>query len=131
MANLLNIAETVVSVFVELFDAGLTDDGTPFIAEKYLVVVEWMNGKRWAHEIQFKGARLCYDDEGNPYFDDLRDEAKAAAEKLADRVRAAKEIDPERWAEINPAYGSVWYEMREPEIVAREKREDYVRQWVA
>lgn len=98
----------------DLYDAGRSDDGHPFIAEAFFVVLQSDTGLRLRHNVTFPGAQLLVDDEtGEPHFADLRVEAAAKAERLADRVNGAifegRDIDPACWFEIDPAYGSDEY----------------------
>jgi hypothetical protein len=102
------------SVGTELFHAGLNDDGHPFVAEQYFVGIENQRGRRFVHQAIFKGTKQEWCEySGDPHFPDLRESAKADAQRLCDRVNAAiaagKEIDEQYWCEIDPAYGSDEY----------------------
>lgn len=103
-----------VSAVSDLFDAGKDNDGQVFAAEVYYVVVENGAGRRWASYDRFRGARREVDEEGWVGFDDLREEASAAAEALAaitDRVLlAGGKLSLEDWYEVDPAYGSKVYQ---------------------
>lgn len=95
----------------DLYQAGITCDGQPFIAETFYVVIENANGDRYRHEQNFNGTepKFSEDDDG-VYFPDLRKEASAKAEKLANKVNAAlasgKGVDFTYWLEVEPIYGS-------------------------
>lgn len=95
----------------DLYKAGMTCDGQPFIAETFYVIVENNNGNRFRHEVNFNGTNpeFSKDDDG-VYFPDLRKEAASKAENLANKVNAAlasgKGIDLSFWYEIDPVYGS-------------------------
>ena len=97
----------------DLYNAGYTEDGTPFIAEVYYVGIENDAGRRFVHVTSFRGAERFTDDEGDDYFADRREEASAKADRLAARVNAAlqagKGIDLAFWNEVDPAYGSDEY----------------------
>jgi hypothetical protein len=97
----------------DLYHAGYTEDGESFVAEVYYVVIENNEGLRFRHESSFPSTEALTDDEGDFYFSDLREEASAKAERLADRVNAAlqagKGIDKALWREVDPAYGSDAY----------------------
>jgi hypothetical protein len=102
---------TVVS---DLFNAGRTEDGTPFIAEIFYVVMENAAGRRFRHDATFSGVEVLVDEyEGGTYFADRREEATAKAERLAARVNAAiktgRGVDMDLWDEVDPAYGSDEY----------------------
>jgi hypothetical protein len=98
----------------DLFDAGRTEDGTPFIAEIFYVVMENAAGRRFRHDATFSGVEVLVDEyEGGTYFADRREEATAKAERLAARVNAAIKaghgVDLALWDEVDPAYGSDEY----------------------
>jgi hypothetical protein len=95
----------------DLFNAGYSCDGHPFIAEQYYVVIENAAGRRFRHEKTFNGTeQLVCEETGDSCFPDMREEATAKAERLAARVNAAfaagKDVDWTYWGEIDPAYGS-------------------------
>lgn len=103
-----------VSVESDLYKAGSTEDGVPFIAEEYYVLIENQAGKRFRHSYLFKGAvrSICPED-GFESFEDIREASKASAQAVADRVNAAlakgTKLNPECWTEIDPAYASDEY----------------------
>ena len=103
-----------VAAVSDLFDAGRTNDGERFAAEVYYVGVENGAGRRWASYDRFYGARRVVDDEGWVGFDDLREEASAAAEALASATRRVLEsggkLSVEDWYQVDPAYGSKAYQ---------------------
>ena len=95
----------------DLFHAGYSCDGHPFIAEQFYVVIENAAGRRFRHTATFNGTeQLVCEDTGDSCFPDLREEASAKAERLAARVNAAfaagKDVDWTYWGEVDPAYGS-------------------------
>lgn len=95
----------------DLFNAGYSCDGHPFIADQYYVVIENAAGRRFRHEKTFNGTeQLVCEETGDSCFPDLRQEATAKAERLAARVNAAfaagKDVDWTYWGEVDPAYGS-------------------------
>ena len=99
----------------DLFDAGPRDDGQPFHAERFYVVVENARGTRFRHVASWNGTRcMTCEETGEPYFPDLRPEASAKAERLAERVNQAlacgKGIDWAYWFKIEPVYGSEEYQ---------------------
>jgi hypothetical protein len=99
----------------DLYNAGYSCDGHPFIAESFYVVVENVAGRRFRHEAIFNSAeRLVCEETGETYFNNLRDEASAKADRLAARVNAALaagvDLDRGRWYEVDPAYGSDEYQ---------------------
>jgi len=98
----------------DLYNAGYACDGHPFIAEQFYVIVSNDRGTRFRHAATFNGTqRLVCEETGEPCFPDLREEARAKAERLADRVNAAlasgNGIDWAYWVEIDPVYGSEEY----------------------
>jgi hypothetical protein len=99
----------------DLYNAGHSCDGHPFIAECFYVMVENAAGRRFRHQVTFKGAeRLVCEETGEPHFADLREEASAKVERLAARVNAALAaglaLDSGLWYEVDPAYGSDEYQ---------------------
>lgn len=99
----------------DLYNAGHSCDGHPFIAECFYVMVENAAGRRFRHQATFNGAeRLVCEETGEPHFADLREEASAKAERLAGRVNAALAaglaLDSGLWYEVDPAYGSDEYQ---------------------
>lgn len=103
-----------VAAVSDLFDAGKDNEGRVFAAEVYYVVIENGAGRRWASYDRFRGARRVVDEEGWVGFDDLREEASAAAEALAaatDQVLASGgKVSLEDWYQVDPAYGSKVYQ---------------------
>ena len=98
----------------DLFNAGYSCDGHPFIAEQYYVMIENATGRRFRHQVIFNGTQeVVCEESGDSYFPDLRQEASAKAERLAARVNAALQsgqfLSPTFWNEIDPAYGSDEY----------------------
>jgi hypothetical protein len=101
------------AVCSDLYVAGRTEDGEDYTAEVYFVVAEDARGNRWRHHASFPGAGTPeYDEEGfGPYFADVRESAKAEADKLLARIVAAGgRIDLAHWSEDRPAYGSAAYQ---------------------
>ena len=107
-------ASYTAHVATDLYNAGYSCDGHPFIAEQYYVVIENQAGRRFRHTTTFNGTQevIC-PESGDSYFPDLRAEASAKADRLAARVNAAldagKFISPTFWDEVDPAYGSDEY----------------------
>ena len=100
----------------DLYQAGYSCDGHPFIAENFYVVIENEAGRRFSHSITFNGTENCVCEEtGDSVFPDLRPEAQAKADRLAARVNAVlvnqgfAGLDTNYWHEIDPAYGSDEY----------------------
>lgn len=99
----------------DLYSAGNSCDGHPFIAERFYVLIENARGARFRHQATFNGAeRLVCEETGEPHFANLREEASAKAERLAVRVNAALiaglALDSALWYEVDPAYGSDEYQ---------------------
>jgi len=98
----------------DLFNAGYSCDGHPFIAECFYVLIENAAGRRFRHVATFPGTeQVICEESGDACFPDLREEASAKAERLAARVNAAfasgKDVDWTYWGEVDPAYGSDEY----------------------
>ena len=98
------------NVASDLYQAGYGDDGHPFIAEVYYVVIQYQDGRTFRHQSTFAGAKRQVDeDDGVVYFEDVRESALAEAERLAERVRSKGAVDLQYWEEADPAYGSEAY----------------------
>jgi hypothetical protein len=96
-----------ISVATDLYTAGNTEDGQPFIAELYYVVMQYEDGRKFQHQAIFFGAEYSEDEDGFGYAD-VRETALANAERLAERVRNGN-INFRCWDEVDPAYGSDAY----------------------
>jgi hypothetical protein len=101
-------------VNTDLYQAGRTCDGHPFVAEAYYVVIENERGTRFRHAATWCGAEhLVCEETGESYFPDRREESRAKAERLCARVNAAlgdgTGVDWAYWVETDPAYGSDEY----------------------
>ena len=112
MKNLFTFTAVVDS---DVYSAGRTEDGEIFTAERYFVSVSNEYGLRFRHNVFFNGAeRQVASEEHNwIHFADVREEAKARAQRLADRVNLALEnryvLDSACWIEDAPVYGSDAY----------------------
>jgi len=98
----------------DLYQAGISCDGHPFIAEKYYVLVENAAGRRFRHNKSFAGVEVIQCEEtGETGFKDLRNEVMATVEDLAAKVNATlaagKPLTAACWFEVDPAYGSDAY----------------------
>ena len=98
----------------DLYQAGISCDGHPFIAEKYYVLVENAAGRRFRHNKSFAGVEVIQCEEtGETGFQDLRNEVRAIVEDLAAKVNATlaagKPLTAACWFEVDPACGSDAY----------------------
>lgn len=98
----------------DLYQAGFSCDGHPFIAEKYYVLIENAAGRRFRHEKSFAGVEVIKCEEtGETGFADIRETTKAIVEGLAAKVNVAlasgKALTASCWFEVDPAYGSDSY----------------------
>lgn len=101
-------------VNTDLYQAGRTCDGHPYIAEAYYVVIENDRGTRFRHATTWCGTeRMVCEETGEAYYPDRREEARTKAERLCARVNAAlcdgTGVDWAYWVETDPAYGSEEY----------------------
>jgi hypothetical protein len=106
----------------DLYQAGFSCDGHPYIAEKYYVLIEDAAGRRFRHEKSFFGVEVIECEEtGEVGFADIRQEAKAIAEDLAAKVNAAlaagKPLTAACWFEVDPAYASDEYQFQGIEAI--------------
>ena len=107
--------EYQVEVGSTLYKAGLTEDGDTYIAECYFVAIQYADGSRYQHQVTFPGAEYSEDEFGFGFID-IRDAAKAKAERLAQSVRQADGINFQYWEEVDPAYGSDAYQHQGTEL---------------
>jgi len=107
----------------ELYVAGKTLEGETYSAERYMVIATQKDGQRKALRERFPGCQLVEDREMSQIlFRDVRDKAKAAAKERLEKVEVKPIFDPEdEWLEIDPAYGSPFYEQLISNIVGGEK----------
>jgi hypothetical protein len=95
----------------DLYNAGYTEDGVPFTAERFFVSATDDNGNRWVHNTQFDGCRVEQNEEGFSVFFDTRTEATARAARLVARINAAGgSVNLALWNEARPVYGSIAYQ---------------------
>ena len=98
----------------DLYQAGVSCDGHPYIAEKYYVLIENEAGRRFRHNKSFAGVEVIECEEtGETGFQDVRNEVKAIVNELIIKVNAAlasgQRLTSSCWFEIDPAYGSDEY----------------------
>jgi predicted regulator of Ras-like GTPase activity (Roadblock/LC7/MglB family) len=105
-----------VRVESDLYVAGRTEDGGDYTAEVFLVCAEFENGEVYAHVQRFKGCKVEQvetEDDSFTAFIDIREEQKAKAERLAQRVRvcieSGRHLDQAFWAFHRTVYGSTAY----------------------
>jgi len=98
-----------VEVGSDLYEAGRSEDGVPFVAEVYFVQVTLASGRRFRHSASWAGAAVSVDDEGYEYFEDVRAAALRSALRLRRRVRRAGRVDLDHWVSARPVYGSAAY----------------------
>jgi hypothetical protein len=105
----------------DLHDFGRQEDGIPFIGEMYYVQATYADGHRLDHFARFSGCRVEYDDlDGRNVFIDSREQAKAAVERLLNRIlEAGGALNPVHWNEGRPVYGSASYDPFEEIMLER------------
>jgi hypothetical protein len=109
-----------LSFFVssDLYCAGYTEDGDQFAAERYYVMAETSEGRRFKHVKHFDGTNPTFDEDdegfGHTVFPDLREEASNKATILLDQIEShmnsGGRLDRALWVEVNPRYGSEAYQ---------------------
>ena len=92
----------------DLYLAGQTEDCEDYIAERFFICAEDQHGNRWSHQKSFPGAKR-WEDRDSFGYEDIREEAKALAESLLEKIRRAGAIDLDYWNEDRPVYGSAAY----------------------
>lgn len=117
-----------VTTASDIYLAGRTEDGDDYTAEAFFVLIEDQSGCRWRHHLSFAGCAVGHDPDGFTTFADIRAEAQAKADRLADRVRrhlaAGGDVDLAHWEEDFPAYGSQAYQAEGAWWAVREKAID-------
>jgi len=108
-------ANLQVEIASNLYEAGRTEDGDPYVAEWFHIVAESESGRRWVHSFSLAGALATRCEEtGEPHFIDIREEAKARLGRVVARINAhlaaGGRLSKEHWREIDPAYGSQSYQ---------------------
>lgn len=103
------------SIVSKLKSYGHTEDGEEFVGEAYMIWAEKANGERLCHFHLFDGVNVELTEEGIPMFIDVRESAKAAAERLLARIEAENPdfetcADSKYWGWIPARYGSVAFE---------------------
>lgn len=105
------------------------EDGEVVVLATWYVWLTLTNGRRFCLDHSF-APRIEHDEEGWPHVVG-EDAAKAAARRVAAKVQAAilmeQPVDIEnRWTEIQPAYGSEWYQRSnaEEELIWAEKNDE-------
>jgi len=111
-----------ISVASDLVHAGFTEDGASVVDEVFFVSVTFQNGRRIRHCERFRSLERSVSEEGDTFFSWSGDEARAKAQRLANRVdaalRAGRDLDPTRWDEVRPEYGSDEYIASDAELEA-------------
>lgn len=112
------MSHLVFAVREDLVDLGRHwEDGEQVVGCAYYVVAEDCEGRRWAHGRRFVDHVRRYDAEEGAHFWARRaaGEAQAAADRLLARIEAhvdaGGELDEDLWVEVDPAYGSVAYQV--------------------
>jgi hypothetical protein len=112
MKNLFTFTAEVVA---DIYNAGRTEDGEIFTADRYFVSVSNDYGLRFRHNVFFNSVerQVVSEDDNWIHFEDKREAARGRAERLAARVNNALEngyvLDPAHWYEDAPVYGSDAY----------------------
>lgn len=126
--------ELLIAPYSDLYQAGVTADGEIYTAERFGVLAEASDGRRWAHNHTFRGVNLDYCEEtGEPIFNDVSAKASECADRLAARIAAHVEaggtLDFHNWHEVDPVYGSPAFQALDNAgwFKAREKDEEDAR----
>lgn len=110
MSDKLNIKGWEVGIATDLYEAFISEDGTPYTAECYRVVLTRSDGFRMSHDHIWYGCEVeTNPEDGICHAKDVRYEAKKNAETLALRVEEKGEIDQNHWNITDPVYGSEYY----------------------
>jgi hypothetical protein len=102
----------IYNVSSDMYNAGTTEDGVAFIAERYFLVKELEDGSRFTTREQWVGSEHVsgHDDETDEYFNYFKDvRTEALAEATTRLLDYAMKRDVAEWVPIAPRYGSPAY----------------------
>lgn len=97
-----------ISVQSDLYEAGITEDGSRFTAETYFIQARREDGLVMTHFLNFDGAEKVQTEDGFDFFGDVRKEAYRQAKILRDRIIRNGIIDDTHWSK-SASYGSEYY----------------------
>lgn len=102
------------SIEADVYSSGVTEEGQRYTAERYYVQAETASGRRFRHFTNFNTSvrveERTEDGDYFVYFTDTREEARAKAKRLLNRILEVNgDLDFEYWTEVDPRYGSMAY----------------------
>jgi hypothetical protein len=114
------------------------EDGEPIFGMVFYVLAQMADGTRYRHFHNYTSKVKTFDNQELVWFwADRYEEAKEAAERFFERVKAKGTINRENWVETYPVYGSDAYIQQEAEGVhlewerRTEANSQHHLQWVA
>jgi hypothetical protein len=108
LADKISFDGVTFEVNSDLYQAGVTEDGEPYLAEVYFIRATFRDGSRLEFNTRYRGCEPEQMEEFT-YFKDIRTEAKARAESQLERIKKDGAIYRSNWTETYPEYGSQAY----------------------
>jgi hypothetical protein len=109
----------IVDIRIEgdLYVAGRTEDGEDYIAENFMVCVEFAYGEVYRHKTMWLGCKVHEADPEDDWygigFEDIREASRASAERLLARVTEhvgkGGTLNMDHWTFRRTSYGSRAY----------------------
>tara|TARA_Y100000814_G_C12342116_1_gene404662 strand:+ start:668 stop:1000 length:333 start_codon:yes stop_codon:yes gene_type:complete len=99
----LKIEDHQIYVVSDLYLAGLTEDGEEHVAEQYFVALLLDDGRVFYSQRGWEGCKVVDVDEDGSYcrvFQDVRDQAESRAQRHADKVVAAGQVNLQNWVHV-------------------------------
>lgn len=93
----------------DMVNAGLQDDGTPYISETFYVMLEDAHGNRYKHYHLFPATVVTKDEDGETLFISDKKQAEERAAQLLSRIKSRGKINMNFWRQGRPVYGSAAY----------------------
>lgn len=107
----LSVAHLDICIGSSLYQAGVDNEGRPFVGESFYLVATAQNGARHNHHARFKSvvAWSLIDEDATVIFEDIREEVIDKLEALLCKIRQLGEINLDHWDYADPEYGSAEY----------------------
>lgn len=111
------------AVCTDVYEAGHTCDGQPFIGERIFIAATAPDGRRWRYFVEWNGVEVSRDEEGFQHFTDVRPRGMALANGVVRYLERKDSLSPNEWYEDRPVYGSEPWEQMQAEGMMRDREE--------
>ncbi len=105
----LDIKDWDIQIRVDLYEAGMTEDGETFTAECYYVTAKRSDGKLYTHNKTYYGAGKEETPNGYYFYPDIRQKSYDECTILLKNIKDNGTINLDNWLESEPSYGSEYY----------------------